>query len=143
MHICSTWEMAGDAAHSADEVWMQANGRVAELCNFSENLLEALTQRMLSNIMQLKTHMCSRQACSIPWRNPSAGFDIGSRHVEGANADGILIVHGQEVAANKHRLHTSTPCLDERLDHTCFQTPRDLCTGCSDISCHRHSPVDL
>ena len=63
--------------------------------------------------MQLKAHICSRQACSIPWGNPFAGFDISSRHVEGANTDGILIVHGQEVAAHKHCLHTSTPCLDD------------------------------
>ena len=46
-----------------------------------------------------------------------AGFDISSRHVEGANTDGILIVHGQKVAANKHCLHTSTPCLDERYSN--------------------------
>jgi len=120
--ISSTWDMAGDAAHLAGKAWMQANGRVATLCNFSDSPLEASTQRMLSNIMQLKAHICSRQACSIPWRNPFAGFDISSRHIEGANADGILIVHGQKVAANKHCLNTSTPCLDEGFKHACFQS---------------------
>ena len=46
--------MSGDAAHVAGKAWMQANGRVATLCNFSDSPLEATAQRMLSNIMQLK-----------------------------------------------------------------------------------------
>ena len=41
---------------------------------------------------------------SIPWRYPSAGFDISSGHVKRADADGILVVHCQEVAANNHGL---------------------------------------
>jgi len=48
-------DMTGDAAHLADKAWMQPNGKVATLCNFNDVSLQALTQRMLSDIMQFKS----------------------------------------------------------------------------------------
>ena len=44
---------------------------------------------------------------SLPWRNPSAGFDVSPGHVEGADADGVLIVHGQEISTHKQSLYIS------------------------------------
>lgn len=40
----------------------------------------------------------------LPGRNPFAGLDIRPTHVEGADGDGILAVHGQKVASSKYSL---------------------------------------
>lgn len=44
---------------------------------------------------------------TLPWWDPSAGFDVSPGHVEWADADGILIVHGQEVPTHKQSLYIS------------------------------------
>ena len=44
----------------------------------------------------------------VPGRYPFAGLDVGSAHVERADTDGILAVHGQEVSAGKHGLQVCT-----------------------------------
>ena len=45
-----------------------------------------------------------RKGVILPGRNPFAGLDISAAHVEGADSDGILAVHGQKVAPSKYSL---------------------------------------
>lgn len=52
---------------------------------------------------------------SLPWGNPLAGFDVSSGHVEGANTNRILIVHGQEVPAKKESLYKHTALCERTL----------------------------